>query len=668
MASSRSGARRTGGNTSTDTEPFPSMPDSSYAGPSSYNNNTTTTTTTGPTTTVTTTVGSRGRPYTVTSSQPGNAAPTTVTSSGGSSRGPSTRTTITNPTHVSRLRPIGIRRLPSNTQIRDDGSATNGGASAIPSRSSSLRGRSTSAPQHLTVPTPAQNNLTRQTTRQSLLPTVTEGQVPAGAVDREAMNETTDVPRRRRSVSNAARSVLSTFSNSSREREPREPNPEYDSDVLDLLDVLDPEVSTLTTLNNVQNSLFVPDLGRWINRRPTYTLSSRRGTASTHRPRSGAEEKPGVGMTPIPSEPTTEAEQAGGPEEGPTGRPPSVQRTWSWQRRPELERTHSITSVMTESHYAVLPHGVSLNDWSEEDKEALDDHVRHMMHSKRSKFKYSMIAFGKYIKKPLGFFVTLYATLITLFGLAWVLFLIGWIYVGDKQGYDVNVIDNVLVALFAVVGDGLAPFRAVDTYHMCFIAHYHHLTWRLRREKGLPKLQDHNDLPSLLEKGTDPEAQKPVDSEFSVLSPQQQQRLIHHQAKFSKSHSFYKPHETATHYAFPLRLLVAIVVLLDCHSLFQIALGTCTWSISYHHRPQALTATILSCSITVNITAGILISIGDRRTRKKDVALKMQRQQLTAQALKKVEGHRRERSEQQMEQTVPEGRENFEVIDEETAG
>lgn len=235
---------------------------------------------------------------------------------------------------------------------------------------------------------------------------------------------------------------------------------------------------------------------------------------------------------------------------------------------------------------------------------------------------------------------------------------------GDRQGYDVNVIDNVLVALFAVVGDGLAPFRAVDTYHMCFIAHYHHLTWRLRREKGLPKLHDHNDLPSQLEKGTDPEAQKSEDSEFSVLSPQQQQRLIHHQAKFSKSHSFYKPHETATHYAFPLRLLVAIVVLLDCHSLFQIALGTCTWAISYHNRPQALTATILSCSITVNITAGILISIGDRRTRKKDVALKMERQQLTATALKKVEKHKRERAEQ-VEQT--EGRENFEVIDEETA-
>merc|ERR1711939_802690 len=110
-------------------------------------------------------------------------------------------------------------------------------------------------------------------------------------------------------------------------------------------------------------------------------------------------------------------------------------------------------------------------------------HVRHMLHSKKSKFKYGMIAFGKYVRKPLGFFVTLYATLITLFGLAWVLFLIGWIYVGDRKSYITDVIDNVLVALFAVVGDGLAPFRAVDTYHMCYIAHSHHLTWRLRREK-----------------------------------------------------------------------------------------------------------------------------------------------------------------------------------------
>ncbi len=341
-------------------------------------------------------------------------------------------------------------------------------------------------------------------------------------------------------------------------------------------------------------------------------------------------------MTPIPE--TTDAETLdAGPSRQDMAAPATRQRSWSFQRKPQLERLHSITSVMTESHYAVLPHGVSLEGWSEEDKEILDDHVRHMMHSKRSKFKQRMVAFGKYVQKPLGLFVFIYATLITLFGLAWVLFLIGWIYAGDRKDYLTNIIDNVLVALFAVMGDGLAPFRIVDTYHMIFIAHYHHKSWRLRRERALPKLHDRNDLPAQREKEADPEAAKPEDAEFSVLNHKQQQKLIHHQAKFSKSHSFYKPHETGTHFAFPLPLLVAIVCLLDCHSLFQIALGTCTWAIDYHTRPQALTATILCCSITCNITAGILISVGDRKTRKKDVALRMQRQALTQTAIEKVE-------------------------------
>jgi hypothetical protein len=127
-----------------------------------------------------------------------------------------------------------------------------------------------------------------------------------------------------------------------------------------------------------------------------------------------------------------------------------------------------------------------------------------------------------------------------------------------------------------------------------------------------------------------------------VLSPLQQKRLVHHQKKFSRSHTFYKPHETETHFAFPLRLLVAVVVLLDCHSLLQIALGTCTWAISYHTRPFALTTVILCCSITCNITAGIVITVGDRKTRKKDVLERMFRQQLTAEAMVKVQKKREE--------------------------
>lgn len=145
------------------------------------------------------------------------------------------------------------------------------------------------------------------------------------------------------------------------------------------------------------------------------------------------------------------------------------------EKRPPSTRCPSLSSVLSQPQYAILPEHASLEGWPEEDIKVLNDYVRHMLHSRRSKMKQRLKAFVKYASRPLGFLITLYATLITLFGLAWVLFLIGWIYVGDRQLYVINVIDYVLVALFAIVGDGLAPFRAVDTYHMVFVAHYRKL-------------------------------------------------------------------------------------------------------------------------------------------------------------------------------------------------
>jgi hypothetical protein len=263
--------------------------------------------------------------------------------------------------------------------------------------------------------------------------------------------------------------------------------------------------------------------------------------------------------------------------------------------------------------------------------------------------------------------------LITLFGAAWVLFLIGWISLGSKQSYVINIVDNVLVALFAIIGDGLAPFRAVDTYHMAYIVHYHRKTLKKRKKLGLPKLVDHNDLPDQRIEDVEP-VQVDLESlvarrmprsiarrvapripkrlakrivtrsttespeyEYSVLTPEQQAKLEYHERKFSKSHTFYKPHETETHYAFPFRLLVAVVVLLDCHSALQITLGACTWGISYHTRPFALTTVVLCCSITCNIMGGVLISLGDKRTRKRDVIERMMRQELTAEGIQQME-------------------------------
>ncbi|KAF3927537.1 hypothetical protein AA313_de0203059 [Arthrobotrys entomopaga] len=411
---------------------------------------------------------------------------------------------------------------------------------------------------------------------------------------------------------------------------------EYNQDVVDLLDVIDPEVSTLSTLTNVQNSLFIPNLGGLLNRHPTYDLSavgrdSRRGSRA-ERPR-----------TPATDEISPEDESV------PIEIPP-LER--------QRSRAMSITSNLTDSHYAVLPHGVTIEDWSPEEKAMLDDHVRHLLHSRREKFKRGWRGFKQYVKRPLGFFVTLYATLITLFGLAWVLFLIGWIYVGEKQLYVINIIDNVLVALFAIVGDGLAPFRAVDTYHMIYIAHYHFLTWKLRRKRRLPELQNHNDLPtrqfvsmeadraSVIE---DLEAAWEERNEEPVLSDEQQEKFEHHSMKFSKSHTYYRPHETRTHYAFPVKLLITATVLLDFHSLFQISLGACTWGISYHHRPAALTATILCCSISCNIAAGIVISIGDRMSRKKRIIEQEFRQGLTEEAI----GHVKKQKQREKEKAAP---------------
>jgi len=374
-------------------------------------------------------------------------------------------------------------------------------------------------------------------------------------------------------------------------------------------------VSTLTTLNNIQNSLFIPDLGWLYRRQPTYNLTQLSPNTSDE------ENIVGVG-----SEDPEKVEQ---PRDGIVDQDEDMDRVGTGARRPEatrMETNNTISSVLTgmsEGHnYAVLPHGASLPGWTTEEKKLLNDHVRHLLHSRRAKFKRSMRGFGRYVRKPIGFLVTLYAFLLTFWGAAWVLFLIGWISVEGRQAYFIEICDQILTA------------------HMIYIAHYAHLTWRLRQERGLPALEDHNELPARPKSHSWETGEPEEPPEEVVLTAAQQRNLEYHQAKFAKSHSFYKPHETSTHRAFSLRLLIVIVVLLDCHSLFQMALGGTTWGIYYKVRPKALTAVILSCSISCNISAGITITVGDKRSRKKLVVEQMFRQNVTEDALEDLRKER----------------------------
>ncbi|KAI8940481.1 hypothetical protein NX059_004164 [Plenodomus lindquistii] len=398
------------------------------------------------------------------------------------------------------------------------------------------------------------------------------------------------------------------------------------ANVVDVLDVIDPEISALTTLNNMQNSLFLPNLPWLYNRQPTYDLGQTTSASSS-------DEETGTAADARQGEQLQDMTQQGETERGAHGE--------------GLSRTNTIDSILSttdegpDHHYAVLPHGASLSGWTPEEKAALDDHVRHLLHSRRAHFKRTMKGFGRYVRNPLGFIVTLYFFLITFWGAAWVLFLIGWIYVGDRQDYFVEIADQILTALFCVVGITMFPFRIVDTYHMSFVAFYAHRTWRLRKERGLQKLKDHNELPAMPQ-STAWETGEAEDQgmEVPVLTATEQKKLEYHQGKLAKSHTFYRPHETYTHHAFSIRLLITIIVLLDCHSMFQCALGGTTWGIYYKRRPKELTAVILSCSLTCNITAGILIGRGDKRSRKKLVVEQILRQEMTEEALKKLRKER----------------------------
>jgi hypothetical protein len=136
-------------------------------------------------------------------------------------------------------------------------------------------------------------------------------------------------------------------------------------------------VQTLTSLTNIQNSLFVPNLGRFVNRRPTYNIQR-------------VSE-----MQALDDIVRTAASVPEPPQEGTQAGPP-LART---QTGGTVATLATIDSTLSDSRYAVLPHGTTLDGWTIEDKKELNDHVRHMLHSKRSKFKRSMKGFGQYVRR-----------------------------------------------------------------------------------------------------------------------------------------------------------------------------------------------------------------------------------------------------------------------------
>ncbi|KAL7007272.1 hypothetical protein EMMF5_003111 [Cystobasidiomycetes sp. EMM_F5] len=323
----------------------------------------------------------------------------------------------------------------------------------------------------------------------------------------------------------AARSPLSAISS--------DRNDVYGNNVADLLDVLDPEVQALNTLGDIQNTWFIPNTG----------LFDRTRKIQLTKP-------PSVPDTAIPSrvnntyadvdaELSAIAEKDESKSLPPVPAPPSPAEVDGQVKGPAQPVDTSVEKLaehrVVRGEYFVLSSKiVDMSDWTEQEQADLDDYVRHLMHSRKEKLRRNRRAFGKYVRTPLGCFITVYASLLTFWGAAWVLFLIGWLPAGDRQAYFVEICDQILVALFCITGLGLIPFRIRDTYNAYFVIKYHKKTLKLREKRGLPPLSDRNELPNSQMHNAD--LQEAGHGDEAVLSDEEQEKFTKHQIALNKSH------------------------------------------------------------------------------------------------------------------------------------
>lgn len=239
----------------------------------------------------------------------------------------------------------------------------------------------------------------------------------------------------------------------------------------------------------------------------------------------------------------------------------------------------------------------------------LDQHVEDVLR-KRDKFKRVMQGVWSFMKTPIGIIVSIYAFLVIFWGTGIVLFLARIINLHNHNLNDfwVEVCQQVETSLFSFTSIGLIPFRVMDTWRVYWIWHYQQKTMKLRQKAGLPELYDKNDLP---DEELDP-------NYVHVLTPKEQADLHYQQHKFALSMTWYRPHGTATHRAFPIHVALWICALNDLNSFFQCLLSGCMWSMNRFQRPAWTTATTLPMAFVAGIIAAVLIWWGGKKTKRNE--------------------------------------------------
>ncbi|EST04787.1 Protein of unknown function DUF2985 [Kalmanozyma brasiliensis GHG001] len=337
--------------------------------------------------------------------------------------------------------------------------------------------------------------------------------------------------------------------------------------LVDTLDVVDPGVSAAGHLSNIGNSLIFPNIPGLYDRRPVIDLPSQEVDAGA---------------------------------------------------------TSTETTLQLESGR------VPTRTQQDQDDLHLDAYVHELL-TKKQKFARAMQGVWAFLKTPVGVIAGIYGFLVVIGGAALVLFLIGAVDGGKNKDFWIEVFSQFENGLFTIPGVGLIPWRLRDTWRMGWIAYYQHLTWRLRKKQGLPKLADKNDVPSVVAKAhrkrntsdddssDEEEEPKVVLTSDAVLSPQQATHLHTLQTAFAESQSWYRPHETFTHHAFSITAALSITLFNDLNSLFQCLLCGYMWGYATHYRdrPAWSTGTFMPCSFLAGIAAGVTIWKGGERSKKK---------------------------------------------------
>jgi len=211
-------------------------------------------------------------------------------------------------------------------------------------------------------------------------------------------------------------------------------------------------------------------------------------------------------------------------------------------------------------------------------------------------------------------------------GSALVLLLAKWINLNNQETQDfwIEICEQILnglsrchdtheagphpnfIGLFCLTGIGLIPWRVVDTYRMLKIWYYKRRTRKLRKKASLPELYDNDDLPDPM---FDP-------NYVHVLTDKEQYELHHQQKKFMKSQTWYRPHGTETHRAFPITIALWICLFNDGNSVFQCMLAGCMWGLNRFERPGWTTASLIPLAFGCGIISGIFIWRGGKKTKR----------------------------------------------------